>query len=127
MNLPTVQRHVGRGVPPLAADEACPLCGQAKMDGDDLLQCTGLDEHPTDDTVSRRRRSSEPLGTGGMKFIARKSGKDGRFAHNSFSVPHILIFYININSFTNSSFFLNHERTKEDAWSTKEHFPNRLQ
>ncbi|GFU90622.1 reverse transcriptase [Trichonephila clavipes] len=37
----------------LAANEACPLCGHARMDGDHLLQCTGVDEYPTDDIVSR--------------------------------------------------------------------------
>ncbi|GFX36103.1 reverse transcriptase [Trichonephila clavipes] len=37
----------------LAADEACPLCGHDKMDGDHLFQCTVLDEYPTDDIVSR--------------------------------------------------------------------------
>ncbi|GFS65553.1 reverse transcriptase [Trichonephila clavipes] len=37
----------------LAVDEACPLCGHARMDGDHLLECTGLDEYPTDDVVSR--------------------------------------------------------------------------
>ncbi|GFV51250.1 reverse transcriptase [Trichonephila clavipes] len=33
----------------LAANEACPLCGHARMDGDHLPQCTGLAE----DIVSR--------------------------------------------------------------------------
>ncbi|GFY04719.1 reverse transcriptase [Trichonephila clavipes] len=37
----------------LAADEACTICGHARMDGDHLLECTGLDEYPTDDIVSR--------------------------------------------------------------------------
>ncbi|GFT79958.1 reverse transcriptase [Trichonephila clavipes] len=37
----------------LAADEACPLCGHARMHGDHLLHCIGLDEYPTDDVVSR--------------------------------------------------------------------------
>ncbi|GFT24886.1 reverse transcriptase [Trichonephila clavipes] len=37
----------------LAANETCPLCGHARMDGDHLLQCTGLEEYPTDDIVSR--------------------------------------------------------------------------
>ncbi|GFW60985.1 reverse transcriptase [Trichonephila clavipes] len=37
----------------LAAEEACPLCDHARIDGDHLLQCTGLDEYPTDDVVSR--------------------------------------------------------------------------
>ncbi|GFT81190.1 reverse transcriptase [Trichonephila clavipes] len=36
----------------LAAVEACPLCGYARMDDDHLLQCTGLDDYPTDDIVS---------------------------------------------------------------------------
>ncbi|GFT67110.1 hypothetical protein TNCV_1892261 [Trichonephila clavipes] len=31
---------------------ACPLCGYARMDSDHLLQCTGLDEYPTEDIVS---------------------------------------------------------------------------
>ncbi|GFX29750.1 uncharacterized protein TNCV_2750841 [Trichonephila clavipes] len=30
-----------------------PLCGHARMDDDHLLQCTGLDEYPTDNVVSR--------------------------------------------------------------------------
>ncbi|GFW77844.1 integrase catalytic domain-containing protein [Trichonephila clavipes] len=34
----------------LASNEACQLCGHSRMDGDHLLQCTGLDEHPIDDT-----------------------------------------------------------------------------
>ncbi|GFY29482.1 reverse transcriptase [Trichonephila clavipes] len=37
----------------VAANEACPLCGFARMDGDHLLQCTGLVEYPADDIVSR--------------------------------------------------------------------------
>ncbi|GFX10073.1 reverse transcriptase [Trichonephila clavipes] len=37
----------------LAANEACPLCGHDRMDGDHLLQCTGLDKYPTNDIVSR--------------------------------------------------------------------------
>ncbi|GFW66728.1 reverse transcriptase [Trichonephila clavipes] len=37
----------------VAANEACPLCDHARMDGDYLLQCTGLDEYPTDDIVSQ--------------------------------------------------------------------------
>ncbi|GFT79934.1 reverse transcriptase [Trichonephila clavipes] len=37
----------------LAADEACPLCGHARMDSDHLLQCTGIDEYPTDDVFRR--------------------------------------------------------------------------
>ncbi|GFT50784.1 reverse transcriptase [Trichonephila clavipes] len=36
----------------LAADEACSFCGHVRMDGDHLLQCTGLDEYPTDDVDS---------------------------------------------------------------------------
>ncbi|GFT06770.1 reverse transcriptase [Trichonephila clavipes] len=35
------------------ANQAYPLCGHARMDGDHLLQCTGLDEYPIDDIVSR--------------------------------------------------------------------------
>ncbi|GFV39499.1 reverse transcriptase [Trichonephila clavipes] len=37
----------------VATDEACPLCGHARMDGNHLLQCTRLDEYPADDIVSR--------------------------------------------------------------------------
>ncbi|GFV93425.1 reverse transcriptase [Trichonephila clavipes] len=37
----------------VAANEACPLCGHARMDGDHLLECTGLVEYLTDDIVSR--------------------------------------------------------------------------
>ncbi|GFT71801.1 hypothetical protein TNCV_4122981 [Trichonephila clavipes] len=40
-------------IPPLAADEACPLCGHTRMYGDHLLRCTGLDEYPTDNVFSR--------------------------------------------------------------------------
>ncbi|GFT75555.1 reverse transcriptase [Trichonephila clavipes] len=36
----------------LAANEACPLCGYARMDGGHLLQCTGLNEYPADDIIS---------------------------------------------------------------------------
>ncbi|GFW73621.1 reverse transcriptase [Trichonephila clavipes] len=36
----------------VAANEANPICGHARMDGDHLLQCTGLDEYPADDIVS---------------------------------------------------------------------------
>ncbi|GFT67476.1 reverse transcriptase [Trichonephila clavipes] len=38
----------------VAAIEDCPLCGQARMDGDHLLKCAGLDEYPTDNIVSQR-------------------------------------------------------------------------
>ncbi|GFV89228.1 reverse transcriptase [Trichonephila clavipes] len=37
----------------VAANEACPLCGHARMDGDHLPQCTGLTEYPAEDIVSR--------------------------------------------------------------------------
>ncbi|GFT82346.1 reverse transcriptase [Trichonephila clavipes] len=37
----------------VAANEVCVLCGHARMDGDLLLQCTGLDEFPADDIISR--------------------------------------------------------------------------
>ncbi|GFX87301.1 reverse transcriptase [Trichonephila clavipes] len=37
----------------VAANEACLICGHARMDGDHLLQCTGLDEYPADDIFSR--------------------------------------------------------------------------
>ncbi|GFX55431.1 reverse transcriptase [Trichonephila clavipes] len=30
----------------VTANEACTLCGHARMDGYHLLQCTGLDEYP---------------------------------------------------------------------------------
>ncbi|GFV81688.1 reverse transcriptase [Trichonephila clavipes] len=52
----------------LAANEACPLCGHARMEGDHLLQCTGPNEHPTDDIVSRcweaRRQMVKKRNTG---------------------------------------------------------------
>ncbi|GFU22575.1 ATP-dependent DNA helicase [Trichonephila clavipes] len=35
----------------LAADETCPLCGHARMDGDHLHQCTRLNEYLTDDIL----------------------------------------------------------------------------
>ncbi|GFU00716.1 reverse transcriptase [Trichonephila clavipes] len=37
----------------LATNEACALCGNIRIDGDHLLQSTGHDEYPTNDTVSR--------------------------------------------------------------------------
>ncbi|GFW66204.1 hypothetical protein TNCV_1711031 [Trichonephila clavipes] len=37
----------------LYPNEACPLRSHARMDGDHLLQCTGLDEYPNDEIVSR--------------------------------------------------------------------------
>ncbi|GFV57729.1 reverse transcriptase [Trichonephila clavipes] len=37
----------------VAANEACPICGHARMDGDDLLQCIGLDEYLADEIASR--------------------------------------------------------------------------
>ncbi|GFX04086.1 hypothetical protein TNCV_3972351 [Trichonephila clavipes] len=37
----------------LTANEACPLRGHARIDGDHLFQCTGFGEYPTDDIVSR--------------------------------------------------------------------------
>ncbi|GFT19874.1 reverse transcriptase [Trichonephila clavipes] len=37
----------------VASDEAFPLCSNARMDGDHLLQCTGLDEYPAEDIISR--------------------------------------------------------------------------
>ncbi|GFV86001.1 hypothetical protein TNCV_203811 [Trichonephila clavipes] len=37
----------------LASDKACPLVGYTRMDGEHLLQCTGLNvEHSPDDVVS---------------------------------------------------------------------------
>ncbi|GFV73613.1 reverse transcriptase [Trichonephila clavipes] len=36
----------------LAADEACPLCGFARRDGDQLLHFTGLGDYPTADVIS---------------------------------------------------------------------------
>ncbi|GFT82869.1 hypothetical protein TNCV_4434211 [Trichonephila clavipes] len=35
---------------------ACPFSGHIREDGDNLFQCTGLDEYPTDDVVSRTGR-----------------------------------------------------------------------
>ncbi|GFY33302.1 reverse transcriptase [Trichonephila clavipes] len=37
----------------VTANETCSICGHAKMDGDHLLQCIGLDEYSADDNVSR--------------------------------------------------------------------------
>ncbi|GFW32124.1 reverse transcriptase [Trichonephila clavipes] len=37
----------------MAANEACPLCGHVRMDGDHLLQCTGRDEYSAEDIVCR--------------------------------------------------------------------------
>ncbi|GFX41638.1 hypothetical protein TNCV_3110341 [Trichonephila clavipes] len=37
----------------LAYDKAFPLYGHSRVDGDHLLQCTGLDEYPADDIVIR--------------------------------------------------------------------------
>lgn len=37
----------------LAESESCPLCGQARMDGDHLLDCSHLDNYATDDLVGR--------------------------------------------------------------------------
>ncbi|GFU52393.1 hypothetical protein TNCV_3959071 [Trichonephila clavipes] len=37
----------------VAANEACPLWGHTKMDGDHLLQCIELDEYLADDIVNR--------------------------------------------------------------------------
>ncbi|GFV73421.1 reverse transcriptase [Trichonephila clavipes] len=52
----------------VAANEAYPLCGHARMDGDILLQCTGLVEYPPDDIISRyweaRRQMVEKPSTG---------------------------------------------------------------
>ncbi|GFW44673.1 reverse transcriptase [Trichonephila clavipes] len=47
----------------LASGKICTLCGHSRVDADHPLQCTGLDEHPTDPTlvptspVSTRRDS----------------------------------------------------------------------
>ncbi|GFY19737.1 reverse transcriptase [Trichonephila clavipes] len=37
----------------VAANEACPLCGYARMYGNHLLQCTGLDKYTADEIISR--------------------------------------------------------------------------
>ncbi|GFW99847.1 hypothetical protein TNCV_3420761 [Trichonephila clavipes] len=37
----------------VAVNDAFPICGHARMDGDHVLQCTGLDEYPVDYIVSR--------------------------------------------------------------------------
>ncbi|GFS97648.1 hypothetical protein TNCV_2558311 [Trichonephila clavipes] len=51
-----------------AADEARLLCGHAKMSGDFLLQCIGLDEHSTDDVVNRYWEA--------RRLIIKKPSKD---------------------------------------------------
>ncbi|GFU18790.1 hypothetical protein TNCV_1085361 [Trichonephila clavipes] len=38
------------------------LCGDARMDDDYLLQCTGLDEYPTDDRISRYLNARRQMG-----------------------------------------------------------------
>ncbi|GFU56723.1 reverse transcriptase [Trichonephila clavipes] len=38
---------------PWAADEARQFSGNARIDGDHLLQCTGIYEYPTDDAIIR--------------------------------------------------------------------------
>ncbi|GFW89948.1 reverse transcriptase [Trichonephila clavipes] len=52
----------------VAASEACTICGHARMDGDHLLQCIGLDEYPADDIISRyweaRRQTVKKPNTG---------------------------------------------------------------
>ncbi|GFX79608.1 DUF4371 domain-containing protein [Trichonephila clavipes] len=52
----------------MAANEACPLCFHTGMDGDHLLQCTGLAEYPADDIVSQcweaRRQMVKETSTG---------------------------------------------------------------
>ncbi|GFV32227.1 hypothetical protein TNCV_1675151 [Trichonephila clavipes] len=37
----------------LLTKPACLLCGDTRMNGDQLPGCTRLDEYPTDDVVSR--------------------------------------------------------------------------
>ncbi|GFV48562.1 hypothetical protein TNCV_5068471 [Trichonephila clavipes] len=39
----------------------CQLCSHAKKDDDLLLQCTGLDEYPTDDVLSRCREAQHQI------------------------------------------------------------------
>ncbi|GFS78622.1 hypothetical protein TNCV_3148201 [Trichonephila clavipes] len=61
----------------VAANEAYPLCGHARMNGDYLPQCTGLAEYPTDDIVYRywedRRQMVKKPSTGVFEFIIHKS------------------------------------------------------
>ncbi|GFW46685.1 reverse transcriptase [Trichonephila clavipes] len=45
----------------VAANEVCPICGHARKDDDHLLQCSGLDEHPADDIVSRYWEARRPM------------------------------------------------------------------
>ncbi|GFW43007.1 reverse transcriptase [Trichonephila clavipes] len=51
-----------------AANEACPICGHARMNSALLLQCTGLYKYPADDIVSRyweaRRQTAKKPSTG---------------------------------------------------------------
>ncbi|GFW68648.1 reverse transcriptase [Trichonephila clavipes] len=55
----------------LAVNEAYPLCGHARMDGDHLLQCTGIDEYPTNDIASQyweARRQMVKKSSTGFRF-----------------------------------------------------------
>ncbi|GFV18648.1 reverse transcriptase [Trichonephila clavipes] len=45
----------------VATNEACPFCGHAKMDSDDLPQCAGLAEYPADDIVSWYREARRQM------------------------------------------------------------------
>ncbi|GFV01288.1 reverse transcriptase [Trichonephila clavipes] len=51
-----------------ATDKGSLLCSNAKIDGNNLHQCTGLDEYPSDDIVSRycevRRQMTKKPSTG---------------------------------------------------------------
>ncbi|GFT13722.1 reverse transcriptase [Trichonephila clavipes] len=44
----------------LAADASCPFCGNARMDGDHLLQCTGLDDIVSQYWKARRQMVKKP-------------------------------------------------------------------
>ncbi|GFV32114.1 reverse transcriptase [Trichonephila clavipes] len=41
----------------LAADKFCPLCGHARVDGNHLLQCPGLDEYPMGGSTSNSQEA----------------------------------------------------------------------
>ncbi|GFV55128.1 hypothetical protein TNCV_2623491 [Trichonephila clavipes] len=56
----------------------CPICGHAKMYGDHLLQCIGLDEYPVDDIVSRYWEARCQMGGTYLRGKERAEGDLGQ-------------------------------------------------